>query len=120
MLNGLVSLVGLWGVLGVVTGSREGHGAPRSSAAGSLQADVPVTEGQPRSPHGAVTALSAGTGSAFLHHWQRSHPSWEDSVLNLFLAMHGRVGAGEGSAPVRGCSCFREFMACAPHHESRF
>lgn len=56
----------------VGSGSERGHGGPRSFAAGglqrhwSVQADVLVTEEDLHSLHGAVTALSAGTGSAFL------------------------------------------------------
>lgn len=52
--------------------SERGHGGPRSSAARglqrhwSLQADMPVTEEDLPSLHGAVTTLSADTGSAFL------------------------------------------------------
>lgn len=89
---------------------------------GSLQADVPVAEEEPHSPQGAVTALSAGTASAFLLHWGRSHPSWRRfSPEPVF----GRAWKGWGWQGY--CSCEGPEAALAsmdlwhvPHHGSRF
>lgn len=86
--------LGVWVLREGSWGSSAAAGLPRH---GSLQADVPVSEEELPSLHGAVTALSAALALHPCSTGGDHIPHGENSVLNLFLALHGRVGAGEGT-----------------------
>lgn len=107
-----VGLSALWsseGLLGVVCGLREGSWGTQVLCCRSAP-QAWISAGRCVCGWGGASQPCWGCDCSECWHWLcipaalegGNHiPHGEDSVLNLFLAVHGRVGAGKGSVPVR-------------------